>query len=266
MKKILLIALVLLLGGCAETSTPKPTMSKIVNQATYTISGVKDKRLDAWYIASYLGQNLTNPECYHQRKLTGGKRPKTTGQSIQVPDGNYTIELPIIVNKTENECNYKFIGLKLIMKRKYDKELASIHYILSENKKVKPIYWKTKSGASGSGNNPTTPPTLGTFKEFFRIAKDTKFLCKTFFAPIVNRSTFHCTMQINSDVNRSLYKRDEKTYAYHHPSFGVDEIKDTKMSIDILVDSKNSKTVIDKKVMQAEFKELEKPSIWNKIF
>ena len=110
------------------------------------------------------------------------------------------------------------------------------------------------------------PPILRTDKEYFRISKGTKFLCKTRWYAYNEKSSFHCTMQINKDVNRTLYKKDEKIYAFSHPEFGVDEIEDTEMSIDILVDEKNCFTMKNKKQVLDYFRELEKPSVWNKLF
>jgi len=73
-------------------------------------------------------------------------------------------------------------------------------------------------------------------------------------------------MQINSDIDRTLYHRNMKTYAYHHPEFGVDEIKDTEMNIDISVDEKNCFTMKNREQVLDHFRELEKPAFWKRIF
>ena len=160
------------------------------------------------------------------------------------------------------------------MKRKYDKELSSIHPILSDRKEVNVIYWKTKGGAM-SLKHPDTPPYLETTKQYFRIAKESTFLCKTlWFEAHSNRvrhyeahSQFHCTMQIDSDVNRTLYtQRDPRISTFTHPEFGVERIEDTTMKIDILVDKKNCKAIKNKKLVPDNFRELKEPSVWQKLF
>jgi hypothetical protein len=119
-----------------------------------------------------------------------------------------------------------------------------------------------------------TPPVLETDKKYFRIAKESTFLCKTLWVPkgysraykrvVEGRSQFHCTMQIDSDINRALYYRQPRyiksnSLVFNHPEFGVDEIKDTNMKIDILVDEKNCKKIPDEKGNRDDyFRELKK--------
>ncbi|MDD3598488.1 hypothetical protein, partial [Sulfuricurvum sp.] len=116
------------------------------NEAAYMITGTKDSRLDATYAATYVSQNLTDDACSYYEGDKGFRRPKIASRRMTVPDGNYTLILPITLTKEENKCNYRFAGLELYMRRKYDNELSSIHYILSDKKEVSPIYWKTKGG------------------------------------------------------------------------------------------------------------------------
>ncbi|WP_193110958.1 hypothetical protein [Sulfurimonas paralvinellae] len=240
--------------------------------ATYTIHGVKDKRLEATYIASYRSVN-----CITKDSQTGGRHFGLFGKTIDVPDGNYTIKFPILVKKRKDEeCDSEFAGLELVMRRKYDEKLASIHPILSSKKKVMPTYYKTDGGSAYHGA-PDTPPYLETTKQYFRIAPQSTFLCKTFWFPKKysrllekvreGHSQFHCTMQIDDDVNRSGYfQRDPRIYTFTHPEFGVDKIVDTDMKIDILVDEKNCKAIKNKKIVDDNFRELKKPSIWQKLF
>jgi len=238
--------------------------------ATYTIHGVKDKRLEATYIASYRSVN-----CITKDAQTGGRHFGLFGKTVEVPDGNYTIKFPILVKKRKDErCDSEFAGLELIMRRKYDDKLASIHPILSSKKEVHVTYWKTDGGAM-SLKHPDTPPYLETTKQYFRIAPQSTFLCKTFWFPESHRmdrvykahSQFHCTMQIDDDVNRTHYsQRDPRIYTVTHPEFGVEKIVDTDMKIDILVDTKNCKAIKNKKIVDDNFRELKKPSIWQKLF
>jgi len=156
MKTTILILIVLLISGCAGSS-PKPPLSDVGNDGpVYTITGKKDPRLDAWYLATYVSQSYTD-ECTSKSSFTGGKRYNIGGRSIQVQDGNYAIKLPIRVTGENNDCDYRFNGLELIMTRKYDGKLSSIHPVLSSRKKVNVVYWKTKGGAMND-QHPDTPP------------------------------------------------------------------------------------------------------------
>lgn len=84
-----------------------------------------------------------------------------------------------------------------------------------------------------------------TDKKYFRIAKESTFLCKTKWFPedtakrLKEAVWFHCTMQIDDDINRTLhYQKDPLLYWFSHPKSGVDVIKNETMHIDILVDEK----------------------------
>jgi len=252
--------------GCS-VSTPTPASGEEQNQSTYTIYGQKDPRLDAWYLATYVSQD-PDEECTSKNAFTGGRRFALGGRTIKVEDGNYTIEFPIKVTGENNDCDYRFRKLELVMKRKHDEELASIHPILSDRQKVSPVYWKTKGGEMHN-QHLDTPPSLFTTKKYFRIPEETTFLCKTFWfeeREFRGEHQFHCTMQIDSDVNRTLYEKSPEAYWFSHPEFGVDEMKDETMKIDILVDEKNCKTMKNRKEVQDHFRELEEPSFWQKIF
>jgi len=135
MKKIIVLTIVLIVNVLAS-------------EASYTITGTKDPRLDALYMVTYVSQNLESDKCSYKVRNLGYRRPHILSRNIAVPDGNYTIELPITLSEDENNCNYRFNGMLLIMKRKYDEELSSIHYILSDRQKVMPTYYKTKGGAT----------------------------------------------------------------------------------------------------------------------
>jgi len=272
MKKVLLIVLLLVLGGCSnEGSVPKPTQNEATNQPTYTITGIKDKRLDAWYTAIYASYSSAE-ECTSKNDFTGGKRYSLGSRSIKVEDGNYTIKFPLKLTGENNDCDYRFKSLDLTMRRKHDDNLYSQHSVLSNKKEISPIYFGYKGGMGSNGNTKEIPAFLETNKRYFRVSKDTTFLCKTRWFEEHGKgrlhyeahSQFHCTMEINSDINRTLYSRNMKTYAYHHPTFGVDEIKDEVMNIDILVDKKNCKAIINKKVVPDNFRELKEPSLLKK--
>ncbi len=254
------------------------------DQPSYTITGTKDPRLDAWFMATYVSQN-PDEECTSKNTFTGGRRFALGGRTIKVEDENYTIEFPIKVTGENNDCDYRFRKLELVMKRLYDDELASIHYVLSDRQEVSPVYWKTKGGAMQLQHS-DTPPYLRTDKKYFRIAKESTFLCKTFWFEERNfkgrdtnpHTQFHCTMQINNDVNRTLYKKAPEAYIFSHPEFGVDKLTDEIMQIDILVDEKNCKAIksievstngkvrIKRKKVPDHFRELKEPNFWQKLF
>ncbi|MGD9971379.1 MAG: hypothetical protein AB7S65_13140 [Sulfuricurvum sp.] len=240
------------------------------NEAAYTITGRKDSRLDATYAATYVSQNFDDDACSYYEGDKGFRRPKIASRRMTVPDGNYSLKLPITLTKEENKCSYRFAGLELYMRRKYDNELSSIHTILSDKKEVSPIYWKTKGGEMWD-KYPDTPPYLQTDKKYFRIAKESTFLCKTFWFEKGRyadaHSQFHCTMQIDDDVNRTLYyQKDPLIYSFSHPEFGVDAIENETMRIDILVDEKNCKMMENRRIVPDNFRELEKPNLFQKLF
>ncbi len=140
-----------------------------------------------------------------------------------------------------------------------------------------PTYYKTDGGAMNN-QAPDTPGFLETTKQYFRIALQSTFLCKTHWFEERNKGSkyhlkestqFHCTMQIDDDVNRTHYsQRDPRIYTFTHPEFGVEKIIDTDMKIDILVDAKNctANFVREKNMVLDNFRELKKPSIWQKLF
>ena len=123
-----------------------------------------------------------------------------------------------------------------------------------------------------SSPNLDTPAYLQTEKKHFSLAKESTFLCKTFWfekrRDIEAHSQFHCTMQINNDINRTLYQRDPISYAFSHPEFGVDTIGNNTMHIDIMVDEKGCKANLGRGNINAvdHFRELEKPNFLQKLF
>jgi len=270
--RALLFMVLILFTGC-NTMMAEPEVDEEQNQTTYTITGTKDPRLDAWFLASYVSQDPYE-ECTYKNIYTGGRRSVLSGRGIKVEDGNYSIEFPL---KVTGDCDYRFRKLELVMKRKYDEDLASIHPILSDRQRVRPIYWKTKGGAMGNGSNPQTPSALFTTKKYFRIAKGTTFLCKTLWFAERKKNTkyhleesvnFHCTMQIDNDVNRTLYKKAPEAYWFSHPEFGVNELKNETIKIDILVDEKNCKANLSRKQrsLPDHFREMEEPNFLKKLF
>lgn len=233
---------------------------------TLTVHGTVDSRLDVSFMSTYRGTNLDRIECSDMNPSTGRRKVKLAGLSKHVTTADYNITMPIDYTDA-NECGYEFVSIDLIMRRKYDNELSSIHPILSNKKEVHPVYYKTKDGQIGGGEW-DTPAYLQTDKKHFSLAKESAFLCKTKWYESSQDSTFHCTMQINNDVNRTLYQRDPVSYAFTHPAFGVDTIKNETMHIDIMVDEKGCKANFGRGNINASdhFRELEKPNFLQKLF
>lgn len=235
---------------------------------TLTIHGTVDPRLDVSFMSTYRGTNIDRIECSDMNPSTGRRKVKLAGLSKHVTTTDYNITMPIDYTDA-NECGYEFVSIDLIMRRKYDNDLSSIHPVLSKEKKVSPIYWKTKGGEMSSPNT-DTPAYLQTDKKHFSLAKESTFLCKTFWfdkrRDADAHSQFHCTMQIDDDINRTLYQKDPDSYIFSHPEFGVDTIKNETMHIDIVVDEKNCQAMENKKVVPDHFRELEKPNLFQKLF
>lgn len=236
---------------------------------TLTIHGTVDPRLDVSFMSTYRGTNIDRIECSDMNPSTGRRKVKLAGLSKHITTTDYNITMPIDYTDA-NECGYEFVSIDAVMRRKYDNDLSSIHPILSNKKEVRPIYYKTKGGQMGSGNTWDAPSVLQTDKKHFSLAKESTFLCKTFWfdkrPDTEAHSQFHCTMQINNDINRTLYQKDPVSYASSHPEFGVDTIRNEMMHIDIMVDEKNCQTMENKKVVPDHFRELEKQNFLQKLF
>ena len=251
-------------------------------QAIYTIKGKKDSRLTAKYIASYISTSKSK-ECSHSNPSTGTRKVDIGTKIYKIMQENYSIDIPVYLAEDEDNCGYRFSRIELVIRRLYDDDFYSLHMILNKKPNAQAIYFGHKGGMSASSSI-IMPAKLLTDKQFFRIANDTKFLCKTKWYPNrkrgkssrypslydVNYSTFYCTMQIKDGKNENKFISVNKNNTYvTHPKFGIDEIKNDTLNVDILVDENESYAYTGKEILNDKFRELKKPSepidLWKTI-
>jgi len=226
------------------------------NQTTYTLEGVKDKRLDAYFEASYMSTNMD--ACSQKHLQTGRRRPSFTSRWAWAEDGNYSIKFPIFLTKKTKQsygkCIYKFQKLDLVISRKDEKYFSSIYPILTDRNTSDPTYMKTDGGDIGPGKSypgdkeGETPPDFYTDKKYFQIAKETTFLCRTWYMErrdsSKSYSQFHCVMKIGDGKIENPFIYNPKLCSATHPKFGVDEIKSTTLHIDIYADDNGSNALL----------------------
>lgn len=243
------------------------------DQSVYTLTGQKDPRLDARYTITYVATNVKEG-CGSRGYTTGTMKPSSAQRSISIPDGNYTIKLPIYMTPEEDKagCGYRFAGLDLTMRRKNDNDRYSRFELMGNfrrnpffpnaNHEPMAVYEGFKGGMGGGdfiGVKHTETPRFTSDKKYFRILPETTFLCMTQYLddPRENRewhekhaTEFMCTMQMKQDTKGGKYhfnkctKEEEKIEndpylqcgKMTHPDFGVDEITSDTLHIDILVD------------------------------
>ena len=247
LKKGMFFIIALFFISCGGSSNPKITTVVCKNSPIYTLYGKKDRRLDAYLVATYLSSNLNSKECRTKHLQTGRDRPISLSRGIAIKDGRYRVDFPIFIKNREDQenCKYKFISLKLIMKRKRDKKLSSIHDILLDSNESRPTYYRTESGSGGSESKGM--PNLFTNKKYFQIADNTNYFCRTTFYEYRNGCSFYCLMKIRDGKGKNKFYRNPKRLSMAtNPQFGVDEIKDTKLRVNIIADDNNSKAVLYK--------------------
>lgn len=163
------------------------------DQSVYTLTGKKDSRLDARYTISYVATNLQEG-CGSRGYTTGTMKPSITQRSVSVPDGNYTISLPIYMTPEEDKkvCGYRFAGLDLRIMRKNDNDRYSRFELMGNfrrnpwfpNANHEPIVtYNGYKGGEGSANfvgmDRKETPNFTSDKKYFRIAPETTFICMT---------------------------------------------------------------------------------------
>ncbi|MFZ2889349.1 hypothetical protein [Sulfuricurvum sp.] len=241
------------------------------DQSVYTLTGQKTPRLDARYTITYVATNLKEG-CGSRGYTTGTMKPSMTQRSMSVPDGNYTINLPIYMTTEEDkaECGYRFGGLDLTMRRKNDDDQFSRFQLLGDFRRYTntqeplAIYRGWKGGEGGSNfigmdtkDAPDFTNEFSSNKKYFRIAPETTFVCMTQYLddPRENKewhekhaTEFMCTMKMKLDTEGGKFhfnkctREESLTETQHHcskmthPDFGVDEITSDTLRIDILVD------------------------------
>jgi len=269
MKKLLLLSILIFTTLLAQ------------DQSVYTLTGQKDPRLDARYSITYVATNLKEG-CSSRGYTTGTMKPSFVQRSMSVPDGNYTINLPIYMTPEEDKagCGYRFGGLELTMRRLNDHKYAKFQLFgkyVDKNpitgqersgNRIWPIYHGSRSGDHSPYVLPRseTPLVFRTNKNFFRIAPDTTFTCMTFRTEDPRNTQeytegpwtdFTCTLQMKLDTEGGKYhfkecKTDEdrkndindECGTMSNPDFGVDEITSDTLHIDIVIDE--SKCLVTK--------------------
>ncbi|MFZ2890111.1 hypothetical protein, partial [Sulfuricurvum sp.] len=161
-----------------------------------TLTGQKDPRLDARYSISYVATNLKEG-CGSRGYTTGTMKPSIAQRSVSVPDGNYTINLPIYMTPEEDKkgCGYRFGGLELMILRKNDDQYSRF-WLLGDYKnkdivsgkelggqRADVVYDGSKGGTDGRAypmlRKEDRPIAFRSDKKYFRIAPETTFVCMT---------------------------------------------------------------------------------------
>lgn len=260
------------------------------DQSVYTLTGQKDPRLDARYSITYVATNLKEG-CGSRGYTTGTMKPSMTQRSMSVPDGNYTINLPIYMTPEEDKegCGYRFGGLELTIKRKND-DLYSKFQLLGDygnqdpitgkeegGQKARVIYLGWKGGMGGfllGVPDNQAPIYFRSNKKYFCIAPETTFACVTNHVEGVyekdSHTNFVCTMQMQLDTEGGKYHYKECTvpppsgsvdcFTTTNPEFGVDEIKRDTLHIDIIVDESKCHQWSSRGKEPDIFREVRKPS------
>lgn len=226
----------------------------------YTIEGKKDPRLEARYIVSYVSTGISE-ECTTRKLSTGTRRPVIGSKVYEVKDENYSVKIPIALTEDENNCGYRFERIELVMRRLYDDDLYSLHVILNNKPETRVIYYGHKGG-QGSSPSPEMPAKLLTDKTYYRIAENTRFLCRTRWYEDSQDSTLHCIMQIGDGTgeNAFIYPDPHISYA-KNSALGIDTLKNETLHVDIIADDEGSTAnmKMEKKIIKDHFRELSKP-------
>jgi len=247
----------------ASTENPvaQPNQAPAHDRVVYTIEGKKDPRLQATFLATYISTSKS-PECSHMNPATGTRKVNIGSKRYPVTEENYRVEIPVYLEENENECGYRFSRIELIVRRQYDNELYSSHILLDSQPKVGAIYYGTKTGMSGGGANPLLPANIFTDKRYFRIAKETQYICRTKWYAYDGHTTFHCFMQIRDGKGENQFVHPyEGRKTVTHPEFGIDEIRSETLHVDILADDTGSKANLNRDNVNAQdhFRTLPKP-------
>jgi len=233
----------------------------------YTIEGKKDPRLTAKYIASYVSTSRSQ-ECTKANLSTATRKPSIGTKVYEVSEDNYSIDIPVYLAEDENNCGYRFSRIELVMRRLYDDDLYSLHMILNKVPEARAIYYGHRGGI-GDGPGKNKPAKLITDKTYYRIAKETRFMCRTrwytkgFYEA---HSSFYCTMQIADGLKENAFIKVGKYSVVTHPKFGIDEIKSDTLKVDVLVDDEGCFASTGKETLKDHFRELPKPkTFWEKV-
>lgn len=228
------------------------------NPVVYTIEGKKDSRLEAVYRVLYVSTG-TSEECTTRKLSTGTKKPTIGSKVYAVKDENYSIQIPIALEEDDNNCGYRFERIELVMRRLFDDDLYSLHMILNNDPEAQVIYYGHKSGFGGESGL-EMPAKLLTDKTHYRIAENTRFLCRTEWTPKIRlpilgangkvewkdseNTSFNCVMKIGDGIgaNAFIYPDPHISYA-KNSALGVDTLKNETLHVDIIADDDGCRAI-----------------------
>jgi hypothetical protein len=233
--------------GCADKAD---TFTDVVLEGTpvYHIEGFKDKRIRAAYNAVFKSTaNFDSDDCGSYSVNTGLRRATLIERTYLAADGNYELNIPIILHNNKSKCAYQFVGLELDLRRisGEDVDFYYSRFMLLWNKPENDLttYKGDKTGTAGSRNIAEMPPTFITDKKYFRIAPDTSFFCRTelyeWLLKEESSGGFHCAMKINSGDTK-FHPVNKIGTTVTNPQFGVDEIISSNLTINIIADDNGS--------------------------
>ncbi|MCV6628574.1 MAG: hypothetical protein OIF50_01815, partial [Flavobacteriaceae bacterium] len=235
----------------------------------YTIQGKKDPRLAATFLASYVSTSRSEA-CSYKQATTSSRKVRIADKAYPVSEENYRIQIPIFLEDSETECGYRFSRIELVLKRQYDKNLYSKHIVLDRTPMARAIYRGSRGGFGGRASL-QKPAKLTTSKKHFRVSKETNYICITRFytrIEVSRNTTLVCHMEINNGQgeNQFIPTNPQRTFVTH-PEFGIDQLKNETLTINMIADDKNSKLANGKEVLPDYFRTLPKPkpTFWQNI-
>lgn len=253
---------VLLISGCGVAQT-KPDKQQSVeteilrNQVVYTIHGRKDPRLSATFEASYVSTSKSEA-CSYEHRATATRKVRIGTKRYPITEENYRIEIPVYLEENENECGYRFSRIELVLRRLYDRDLYARHIVLDYKPLARAIYRGSRSGFGGQATL-EMPAELVTSKRHFRIAEETQYVCSTKYYKRREYARLYCLMKIRDGLGRNGFIATNKyNTVVTHPEFGVDEIKNEILKVNIIADDERSKLVTGKEILPDYFRELPK--------
>lgn len=256
--------------GSDDPSAHRSKNPLVSEPVIYTIQGVKDPRLKATFLASYVSTSRSDA-CSYKQTTTSSRKVKIVDRAYPIAEENFRIQIPIYLEENATECGYRFSRIELVLRRKYDNNLYSKHIVLDRQPMARAIYSGTRGGFGGRANL-ERPAKMTTDKKYFRVSKDSNYYCTTNFYPTkqdASRNTsMTCRMQIRDGKGENRFIPTNKNQTIvTHPEFGTDQIESDTLTINMIADDKNSKLANGKEVLPDYFRTLPKPepTIWEKL-
>ncbi len=244
--KILILSILLVTGLFAE------------EDISYSISGNIGSEYTVKFITSFRDQN---------KKCRGRDLMK----EIEVKSGDYNISIPLAHhNENENLC-YEYVFNKLVM-RIENGDGYSIFPILGDyaghgimrclgdnnftseymqklqkEQAAKPIHSgfirENREGYSDFRSSAFLPKKYKTNKAIFRLVPSTDFICDIKSKGFLSKKGSICELKTRLDTDGGLYhytgENGEGCHALTHPDFGVDELKNDSLVINVIHENIN---------------------------